>query len=47
MTKHHIINLSGAPACLGPALYVACSIGELYVLKWVTLLYKDSKFFIF
>jgi len=27
--KRHIINLSGAPTCLGPALYVAYSIGEL------------------
>jgi len=29
MKKRHIINLSGAPTCLGPALYVAYSIGEL------------------
>jgi len=42
MKKRHIINLSGAPKCLGPALYVAYSIGELYVPNWVTLLHKDS-----
>jgi ABC-type siderophore export system fused ATPase/permease subunit len=37
MKKCHIINLSGAPTCLGPALYVAYSTGELYVLNWVML----------
>jgi len=42
MNKHHIIDLSGAPTCLGPALYVAYSIDELYVPNWVTLHHKDS-----
>jgi len=42
MTKRHIINLSVAPTCLRPALYVAYSIGELYVPNWVMSLHKDS-----